>query len=187
MANHFEFCETDLNGLCIVKRRKLSDDRGYFSRIFCMEEFRGIGFNKQVVQINHTVTRRSGSVRGLHYQTSPHCETKIVSCIKGEIFDVAVDIRQGSPTFLKWHAEVLSAENQTGLYIPEGFAHGFQALTNDCEILYMHSESYEPSSEAALNVSDPLIGVAWPLLIGELSERDRAHPFIDNNFTGIKI
>jgi dTDP-4-dehydrorhamnose 3,5-epimerase len=145
----------------------------------------GVGFTKQIAQINHTLTRRKGVVRGLHFQYPPHAEMKIVSCLRGEIYDVAVDLRVGSPTFLHWHAEVLSAENRRSLMIPEGFAHGFQALTNDCEIIYLHSTLYQPAAEGALNATDPLLAIAWPLEITEMSDRDRNHPLLSDEFKGI--
>jgi dTDP-4-dehydrorhamnose 3,5-epimerase len=130
---------TPLSGLKLIQRQKLEDSRGFFSRFFCAEELANAGFAQPVAQMNHTLTRRRGSVRGLHFQYPPHAEDKLVSCLHGEIFDVAIDIRRDSPTFLHWHAEKLSAENGRSLLIPKGFAHGFQALTDDAELLYVHS------------------------------------------------
>ncbi|MCK9230770.1 MAG: dTDP-4-dehydrorhamnose 3,5-epimerase [Syntrophales bacterium] len=176
---------TPLDGLLVVQRKPLEDSRGFFSRFFCAEELQLQGFNKPISQINHTRTRNRGVVRGLHFQHSPHGEIKIVSCLAGEVFDVAVDIRKGSPTFLQWHGEILSAENHRSLLIPEGFAHGFQALTEQCEMLYLHSTPYQPNAEGALNIADPAIGIAWPLEVSHISERDRAHPFIGAEFEGI--
>lgn len=179
--SQFEFHPTPLRGLMVVQRKLLEDSRGFFARFFCADEFRQAGFNKPIAQINHTLTHKKGAVRGLHFQRPPHAETKVVSCLKGGIFDIAIDLRRGSPTFLKWHGEVLSAENKKSLLIPEGFAHGFQALTDDCELVYLHSTSFHQEAEGALNVSDPRLAIVWPLAIAELSERDRVHSFIDVN------
>jgi dTDP-4-dehydrorhamnose 3,5-epimerase len=183
--SRFDFIETSLAGLIIVQRKTIDDHRGFLSRLFCAEEFRTAGLVKPLAQINYTQTRKKGAVRGLHFQYPPYAETKIVSCLKGEIFDVAVDLRRGSSTFLHWHGEILSEENRRSLFIPEGFAHGFQTLTENCELLYLHSAAYHRESEGALNVSDPKISIAWPLPISEISERDKAHPLIDPNFEGI--
>ena len=161
--------------------------QGFLSRFYCIEEFKAYGFSKPINQINHTLTRKEGAVRGMHYQIQPYAEIKLVSCIKGEIFDVAVDLRKDSPTFLHWHGEVLSEENKRSLLIPEGFAHGFQALSNDCELIYLHSAPYVKDAEAALNIGDPKLNILWPLNIAELSERDSSHLMIKDNFEGITV
>lgn len=123
----------------------------------------------------------------MHFQCPPHVETKIVSCLKGEIFDVAVDIRKGSPTFLFWHAEILSAANQKSMLIPEGFAHGFQTLSKGCELIYLHTSSYAPGCEGGLNVHDPRLAIAWPLDIAELSNRDQSFSCVDDEFEGLYL
>lgn len=176
---------TSLAGLQLVQRKRLEDARGYFSRLFCAEELAEAGFRLPVAQINQTLTRRQGAVRGLHFQHPPHAEDKFVSCLRGEIFDVAVDLRRDSPTFLRWHAEVLSASNQRSLLIPQGFAHGFQALSENCELLYLHSRPYAAQAEGALHVADPMLAIEWPLPVAELSARDAAHRYIDDTFRGI--
>jgi dTDP-4-dehydrorhamnose 3,5-epimerase len=181
----FEFHPTPLAGLWVVQRKPVEDRRGFFCRFFCAEELQTVGLHKPIVQINQTYTAKKGSVRGLHFQYPPYSESKIVSCIRGEIFDVAVDIRRGSPSFLHWHGEILSAANHRSLLIPEGFAHGFQTLTESCELLYLHSEAFHPQAEGALHFADPKIGIIWPIAMTELSERDRRHPFIDLDFKGI--
>ena len=183
----FEFYDTPLPGLKLVQRKPIEDARGFFARLYCADEFRAAGLNKPIAQINHTLTRRKGAVRGLHFQHAPHAETKLVSCLSGAVFDVAVDLRANSPTFLHWHGEILSAENHRNLLIPEGFAHGFQTLTEDCELLYLHTAPFHSEAEGALNVADPALAIAWPLPVSELSERDRAHPFIDIQFSGIRL
>lgn len=183
----FDFMTTALKGLLVVQRKAIEDERGFLSRFYCAEEFAQAGMNKPIAQINHTLTRKKGAVRGLHFQHAPHAEIKLVSCLKGEIWDVAVDLRKGSPTFLQWHAAVLSAANRKSLLIPEGFAHGFQALTEDCELIYLHTSAYQPTSEGALNAADPELGIAWPLAISEISDRDRNHKLIEQSFQGITV
>jgi dTDP-4-dehydrorhamnose 3,5-epimerase len=183
----FDCVNTPISGLKILQRKLIEDARGFLSRFFCAEEFNEFGFNKPISQINHTFTRHKGAVRGMHYQKPPYAEIKLVSCLKGEVFDVAVDLRKNSPTFLQWHGEVLSEHNQRSLLIPEGFAHGFQTLTEDCELIYLHSAPYIKEAEAALNVTDPKLAIAWPLSITEISERDRLHPMIKLDFEGIVV
>lgn len=181
----FAAIPTPLAGLVVVQRKRLEDQRGFFSRLFCADELSAIGFARPVAQINQTLTRQRGAVRGLHFQHPPHAEDKFVSCLHGAIFDVAVDLRRGSPSFLKWHAEMLSAENGRSLFIPQGFAHGFQALTDDCELIYLHSRPYAPQAEGALNVNDPALAIAWPLAFTDISQRDSVHPRITEEFNGI--
>jgi dTDP-4-dehydrorhamnose 3,5-epimerase len=183
----FDFHDLPLPGLKLVQRKPITDARGFFARFYCADEFRAAGLDKPVAQINHTLTRSKGAVRGLHFQHPPHAETKLVSCLSGAVFDVAVDVRTGSSTFLRWHGEILSAENQRSLLIPEGFAHGFQALTENCELLYLHTAAFHPGAEGAVNIADPALAIQWPLPVSELSERDRAHPFLDAHFSGIRL
>lgn len=183
--SRFEFIPTPLTGLKLVQRKAIEDHRGFLSRFYCVEEFAEAGITKPIAQINHTLTRKKGAVRGLHFQHPPHVETKLVSCLRGEIWDMAVDLRRDSPTFLQWYGEILSAANRKSLLIPEGYAHGFQALTEDCELIYLHTAAYHPEAEGALNVTDPRLSISWPLPIDDLSERDRNHPFISSSFQGI--
>lgn len=181
------FEATPLSGLQCVQRHPIADERGFFSRFYCREVFARAGTGKAIAQINHTRTRKAGAVRGLHFQNPPHAEIKLVSCVAGAVFDVAVDLRQGSPTFLRWHGVRLSADNHLSLLLPEGFAHGFQALEPDSELIYLHTAPYHPEAEGALNVRDPQLAIDWPLAITELSERDRAHPFITIDWPGISL
>jgi dTDP-4-dehydrorhamnose 3,5-epimerase len=176
---------TALPGLLCVQRPRLSDARGFFSRLFCASELASAGWQGPVAQINHTHTRQRGTARGLHFQYAPHAEDKLVNCLRGEVFDVAVDLRRGSPTLLHWHSERLSASNGRALLIPRGFAHGFQTLSDDCEMLYLHSSPYAQQAEGALNLREPRLAIAWPLPITELSVRDAAHPYLDAGFSGI--
>jgi dTDP-4-dehydrorhamnose 3,5-epimerase len=173
MTQRFKFSKTKLDGPQVIERTEFEDVRGSFSRFFCEEEFKSSGFKKSIKQINLSSTKRKGVIRGLHFQSSPYSESKIVTCIKGEIFDVAVDIRQSSSTYLQWHGVVLSPNRNNSFLIPEGFAHGFQTLADNCELLYMHSEFYNQDSEGVLNAFDPKIGISWPLSVLEMSDRDR--------------
>ena len=185
--SRFDCFDVPLNGLKIIQRKVIEDERGFLSRIFCTEAFSQYGFGKVVNQINQTLTRQKGAVRGLHYQLPPHAEIKLVSCIKGEVFDIAVDLRQDSPTFLHWYGEILSESNRRSLLIPEGFAHGFQTLSNDCEMFYLHSAPYVKESDSAINIADPKLAITLPLAITDISERDKSHPMINHNFEGIVV
>ncbi len=185
--SRFEFMPTPLQGLMVVQRRPINDSRGFFVRLFCRDEFRQIGIAKPIVEINQSLTHHQGAVRGLHFQHPPHAETKAVTCLRGAVFDVAVDLRTDSPTFLRWHGEILSANNRKSLLIPEGLAHGFQALTEDCELLYLHTEAYTPQAEGGLHPRDPRVGVDWPLPITELSPRDENHPLLSADFAGVRL
>lgn len=185
--SRFTITDLPLVGLKRVQRQQLGDKRGFLARLFCAEELATAGWMQPIAQINHTHTAKQGTVRGMHFQRRPHAEMKLVSCIRGEVWDVAVDLRCGSPTFLHWHAEQLSAENGCALLIPEGFAHGFQALTDDVELIYCHSEAYAAEAEDGLNPNDPRLGIAWPLAIAELSARDAEHALITYDFEGVRV
>lgn len=182
-----EFLDTPLAGLMIIQRKPIEDTRGFLSRLYSAEEFTNVGISKPICQVNHTLTLLKGAVRGLHYQKPPYSETKMVNCLRGEIFDIAVDLRQDSSTFLQWYGEKLSAQNNRGLLIPEGFAHGFQALSENCELIYFHTAPYVHEAEAGLNVMDPALGINWPLAITEISDRDRSHPMVSRNFQGVSF
>jgi dTDP-4-dehydrorhamnose 3,5-epimerase len=183
--SRFNLNHTPIAGLNLVERLRTQDSRGFFSRFFCADMMQSLGFTQPVAQINHTHTARQGAVRGMHFQHPPYAEEKFVSCLRGQIYDVAIDIRRDSPTFLHWHGEILSAENARSLLIPKGFAHGFQTMTDDCELIYIHSQAYAAGAEGAINSRDPLIAIAWPLMFTDVSERDAAHPFLTPDFTGI--
>jgi len=187
MSSRFEILDTKLSGVQLLQRNPMGDERGYLERLFCTEDLQTLLPNKSLSQINHTMTKSVGTVRGMHFQRPPHAETKIVSCLRGEVFDVAVDLRHNSPTFLHWHAEVLSAANHRSLVIPEGFAHGFQSLTNDCEMLYFHTSPYNSDAEGGLNAQDALLGISWPLPVVGMSPRDTAQPMLKDDFTGVII
>jgi dTDP-4-dehydrorhamnose 3,5-epimerase len=179
--------QTPIAGLQVIQRQPLGDERGYLERMFCSEELESVIGSRQVVQINHTKTAKTGTVRGMHFQYPPHAEMKLVSCLRGEVFDVAVDLREDSPTFLQWHAEILSEDNHKTFAIPEGFAHGFQTLSDDCELLYFHSAAYKSEAEAGLSALDDRLSIKWPLPIAELSMRDQQHPALAGDFAGITV
>lgn len=183
--SHFHIKETLLQGLKVIQRHPRKDSRGQFERAFCSEELSAAGWTTPVMQINHSITSVVGSVRGLHYQKPPKAEKKMVLCLRGRVWDVAVDIRASSETFLSWHAEELSAENNRALLIPEGFAHGFQVLEGESELLYLHSEQYAPQLEDGLSTMDPRLSIPWPLAIGEMSDRDRGFPVVTDKYKGV--
>lgn len=183
----FIVTETPLQGLAVLERIRREDERGFLARMFCKEEMAIAGWKKEVAQVNHTQTIQAGTIRGMHFQLHPHAEMKLVSCLNGEVWDVAVDIREGSSTFLQWHGEKLSADNCRSLMIPEGFAHGFQTLTPDVQMLYIHSSSYNPEYERGLNPLDKKLSIKWPHTINEMSEKDRSALSIDIEFKGIQI
>jgi dTDP-4-dehydrorhamnose 3,5-epimerase len=187
VLSRFTVTDLALPGLKRVERQRLGDARGFLARLFCAEELANIGWNQPIVQINHSYTARRSTVRGMHFQLPPHAEMKLVSCIRGEVWDVAVDVRAGSKTFLHWRAEPLSEDNRRALLIPQGFAHGFQALTDDVELLYCHSAAYNAESEKALNATDPRLAIAWPLPITEFSARDAQHAMLSDRFAGVVL
>jgi len=170
-----------------VEHTPFQDERGSFARFFCQRELVEILDERQIVNVNFSHTAAKGAVRGMHYQTPPASEMKLVRCIRGAIFDVAVDIRKGSETFLQWHGEILTAENQKMLVLPEGFAHGFQTLTADCEIIYLVTAFYDAEKERSIHPEDPRVGIQWQEPISQLSEKDARQPTLDENFCGIKL
>lgn len=184
--SRFDVEPTPLGGLVRVRRQRLSDARGSLTRIFCADELRACGWLDPVAQINHTLTLQAGTVRGMHFQHPPHADAKLVSCLRGEVWDVALDLRAGSPTFLQWHAQRLSADNGFALLIPMGFAHGFQALTDNVEMLYCHSHPHAPGAEGGLHALDPRLAIPWPLPVIGLSPRDAAHPRLEPGFAGMR-
>jgi dTDP-4-dehydrorhamnose 3,5-epimerase len=172
MADRFEVAPTPLPGLARLVRKRMGDHRGWLERLFCADELKAAGWTWPVAQINRTLTNRRGAVRGMHFQRAPHEEAKLVTCLKGEVFDVAVDLRFGSATFGRWHGTYLSGENGASYLIPPGFAHGFQTMTDDVEMFYIHSAPYAPGAEDGVRADDPALGIDWPLAITERSERD---------------
>jgi dTDP-4-dehydrorhamnose 3,5-epimerase len=186
MTSRLTIGPTSLDGMMLIQRKPMVDERGLFERLFCVDELAAQNIQMRILQANLTLTVREGAVRGMHFQHPPHAETKIVSCLAGRVFDVAIDLRHGSPTFLHWHAEELSAENHKSLLIPAGFAHGFQTLTPDCQLLYFHDKAYAPEAEGGISPVDPAIAISWPLPIAEMSPRDRNQPALPSDFKGMR-
>lgn len=183
--NEFRIVELPILGLKRVERMRLEDNRGFLERVFCKQSLEAAGWLEPIAQINRTYTAKNGTVRGMHFQYAPYTEMKLIQCIRGEVWDVAIDIRKGSPTFLQWHAEILSSANCFAMLIPEGFAHGFQSLTDDVEMLYCHSSPYTSRAEGGLHPNDQILNINWPLKITELSNRDSSHPKITDEFIGL--
>lgn len=167
-----KFIPTSLAGACIVELERLEDDRGYFARTFCRDEFLAHDLNPELVQCNVSFNVKKNTLRGMHYQAKPHEEAKLVRCTRGSIFDAIIDIRAESPTFRKWFGVELSPANGRMLYIPEGFAHGFQTLEDGSEVFYQMSEKYFPESARGIHWQDPAIGIRWPLQNPIVSQRD---------------
>ena len=180
-----KFIETSLVGAYIIEHSSQKDERGLFSRVYCRNEFSQIGHTKEFVQFNHSSNIKKGTLRGLHFQEKPHSEIKLIRCIAGSVFDVMVDLRENSPTFLKWFGTILSAGNMNSVYIPDGFAHGFQTLEDNAELLYHHTEFYTPSHESGLNPLDKKIGVQWPIEPIIYSKKDKELPFVNEFLKGI--
>ncbi|WP_329605160.1 dTDP-4-dehydrorhamnose 3,5-epimerase family protein [Undibacterium hunanense] len=187
MSGRFDFLATPITGLQLVQRKPRGDQRGYLQRLFCSDDMQELGWTAPIAQINHTYTARKGTLRGLHLQLQPFAEMKLVSCMKGEVWDVAVDLRAGSPHFLQWHAVLLSAQNQRSYLIPAGFAHGFQTMTDDVEMLYCHSQPYMPASEMGVHPMDSRLAITWPLAVSEMSDRDNHGISLDTDFQGVNV
>lgn len=182
-----KFSPCPIKGAFVVETLRHEDHRGAFARLYCERELAPILGERRIVQINHSRTSTVGAVRGLHYQMQPHAEMKFIRCLKGRVWDVMLDLRAGSETFLHWHAQELSADNFRMVVIPEGCAHGFQVLEPDSELLYLHTALYTPDSEGAVAHDDPAAAVQWPLPVADLSQRDRQHPFLTPQFSGLSL
>lgn len=182
-----EIFQTGIKNLHVAKFKRREDSRGSFARFFCLDELKELVDSRNIVQINHSRTSQKGAIRGMHFQRPPYAEMKLVRCLKGRVWDVAVDLRRNSKTFLSYFAQELSPQNDLMMVIPEGFAHGFQVLEPNSELLYIHSAMYSPECEGGISHSDPKIGIEWPLDVTDISERDISHPLIENNFNGIAI
>tara|TARA_B100001057_G_scaffold487588_1_gene570554 strand:- start:1833 stop:2396 length:564 start_codon:yes stop_codon:yes gene_type:complete len=179
--------ETSIPGLDLIERQPIHDARGFFERVFCQASLEIMLRGKTIRQVNRTLSAQKGTLRGMHFQYPPYAEIKLVSCVRGEAFDVAVDLRAGSPTFLQWHGEVLSERNARTMAIPEGFAHGFQSLSDCCEMLYLHTADYVMEAEGVINALDPMISIHWPEPISSRSERDIDRAMLLGDFQGIDL
>jgi len=176
---------TPIPDLMVIETSPHMDSRGAFTRLYCQPTLAALIGRRNIVQINHSSTVVTGAIRGLHFQHPPHAEMKLVRCLRGRVWDVAVDLRKDSATFLRWHATELTPANTRMALIPEGFAHGFQVLEPNSELLYLHTASYTPEAESGLRYDDPKLGIPWPLIVTDISGRDASHPLIDTNFPGL--
>ena len=175
------FTETEIQGLYVIEPEKHEDIRGYFVRTYCADEFRTHRLDPEISQCSLSYNRKAGTVRGLHYQAEPYAEVKVVRCMKGRIFDAAVDIRKGSPTYGKYVSLELSEDNGKALYIPKGFAHGFMSLSDDTLVLYQMSAPYNQASARTIRWNDPDINISWPEHVSEsitISDKDKSAPFL---------
>lgn len=179
--------KTNIPGAVVVESIAFGDHRGMFSRFYCERDLEQIVGQRRIVQINHSRTHSVGAIRGFHYQNKPYAEMKLIRCIRGRVWDVAIDLRKESSTFLQWHAEELTPENAKMLVVPEGCAHGFQVLEKDSELLYLHTEFYNAEAEGGVLHDDPMIGVQWPLPVTEISQRDSAHPRLTSDYPGLSL
>ncbi|MEO6453699.1 MAG: dTDP-4-dehydrorhamnose 3,5-epimerase [Ginsengibacter sp.] len=179
------FNETSLQGIYVIELEPIADERGWFSRVFCKDEFSNIGHEKEWLQLNHSFTKQAGTIRGMHFQRPPFAEIKLVRCIAGAVYDVVVDIRERSPTFLNYFGVEISAGNKKMIYIPEGFAHGFQSLANNSELIYHHTAMYTPGAEEGLRYDDQMLNIHWPISVTALSDRDKMHNYLDKDFKGV--
>lgn len=181
-----KFHPTPIAGLFVAESNVLGDERGSFMRLYCGPSQQAeLGFTKDIVQINRSISAKKGTLRGLHFQRYPALEAKMVRCTRGRVFDVAVDLREGSKTFLQHFSIELDGAKGLALVIPEGFAHGFQTLADDCEMLYLHSAAYAREHEGGVRYDDPALKISWPLPAGTMTPRDLSFPLIDQNFKGI--
>lgn len=173
-----KFIETKLKGACIIEPERLEDERGFFARSFCQNEFEAHGLNPRVVQCNISYNKLEGTLRGMHYQVAPMAEAKLVRCTRGAIYDVIIDLRPESPTYCQWAPVELTADNCCMLYIPEGFAHGFQTLEADTDVFYQMSEFHTPDCVRGVRWDDPTFGIEWPLGSRIISKKDMSYQFL---------
>ena len=187
VINNMIFKPLSLKDAFLITPEIHKDERGVFERVFCKIELIKIGIQKEIIQINHSITTKKATIRGMHFQHPPYSEAKIIKCIKGSILDVIIDIRKSSSTFLKWHSEILTEQNMNSIYVPEGFAHGFQTLEDNCELLYLHTASYNSKYEGSINFDDPMVNIEWAFPPSCISSKDDNVKMLDNSFEGIQI
>jgi len=185
VSGRFAIIESPMEGVVLLARTIHSDQRGFLSRLFDAEDLLELGWSGAVAQVNHTLTRQKGTIRGMHFQMPPFTETKLVTCLSGMIHDVVVDVRQGSPTFLHHKALTLDSDRAQSLLIGPGFAHGFQSLSDDAVLIYAHSAPFRTDAERGLDPMDPALHISWPLEVTAISDRDKSHPAITPEFVGV--
>ena len=174
-----KFKETNLKGAFVIEVDKLVDDRGFFGRLWCKEEFIEHDLNTDIVQSNVSLSRKKGTLRGMHFQRSPYQETKYVRCTRGSVYDVIIDLRPDSPTFKKWFGVELTEHNYKMIYVPKNFAHGFITLEDDSEVYYLVTQFYNKEAEDGLRWNDPVFEIQWPIEVDEISDKDNMHPGFD--------
>ena len=177
-----KFVKTALDGAYIIELEKIGDERGFFSRLYCSNEFSMFNLKNNFVQVNNSLSKNKGTLRGIHYQMSPMAETKLVRCIQGSLFDVIIDLRKDSVTYKKWFGAKLSSDNRKMMYVPEGFGHGFLTLEDSTEVIYFVSESVSPEHEKTLLWNDKEIGIKWPIKPRVISDKDKNNPNFDESF-----
>ena len=187
LSSRFIFEPIDIAGAFSITMKPMTDQRGVFSRLFCTDEMRALGWGAAVAQVNHSYTAKSGTIRGMHFQQPPHAEAKLVMCLRQRVWDVILDLRADSATYLKWFALELSADNSKALLIPPGCAHGFQTLSDDVELLYFHSKPYEPDADDGINPLDTMVNIRWPLELTVISDKDSSRRSIGSDFSGLRI
>jgi dTDP-4-dehydrorhamnose 3,5-epimerase len=180
------FNKTPVDGVRLIELEKRGDNRGFFARMFCVNEFEADGLVTNFVQVNNSLTGKKGTLRGMHYQLMPAGEVKVVRCVRGSLWDAVIDLRPDSPTFGKWYGAELSAENRNMMYVPRGFAHGFLTLTDDAEAMYLVSAFYSPQDERGVRWNDPRFGIEWPIEPAEVSDKDGKWPDFDPDFHGVE-
>jgi dTDP-4-dehydrorhamnose 3,5-epimerase len=182
-----EITKTSIQDVYIASTSAYEDHRGAFQRVFCGQSLKSILGGRQIVQANYSRTEKVGAIRGMHYQAAPRAEVKMVRCIRGRVWDVAVDLRRGSPTFLKWHSEELTPESGRMIVIPEGCAHGFQVIEPSSELLYLHTAEYSKDAEGGVRFDDPRLRIHWPLEVTDISIRDKSHPLLTEMYEGVLV
>ena len=180
-----KFMETHLKGAYLIDIEKNGDERGFFARVFCQNEFSGIGLSTEFKQVNSSFSALKGTIRGMHYQLTPSAEVKVVRCISGSLFDVIIDLRPDSPNYGQWFGEILSSENRLMMYLPRGFAHGFMTLADNTEVFYFASEFYAPELEKGIRYDDPKFNIEWPADPTEISKKDTNLPDFDTDWHGV--
>ena len=184
MKKKFSFIKKDKHSIKIT-RKPINDNRGSFERLFCQKEFNSLIKKKNIVQINRAYTYSKATIRGMHYQSGKTTEDKIITCLKGRVFDVVIDLRKNSKNFLKWYSRILDEKKNVSAYVPHGFAHGYQTLTNNCELIYFHTDYHDKSESKIINCFDTMINIKWPLKLKLASKKDMNKEFINKNFKGI--
>jgi len=185
--NRFEKIKTPIKDLFVMKTSRIGDDRGHLSRLFCADVFEAYGWSMPLVQVNFTKTVKKGTVRGFHFQHYPFDEFKLIRCLSGQVYDVALDLRRDSDTFLQSYSQILTEDNDMNFLLPPGVAHGYQSLTDNAELLYFHSQQYSPDHEGGINPLDPRIEINWPENISKISKKDKERQLLSDTFKGVSF